>query len=133
MSAAADRPTLASEIMARVVTALDAGAAEAGLPTYSCLVAENALHASRFEAAVHERAVGLIRAENWRLRIALAATRTDARKIADLIAAGRCVEAQEIAEQSARILEQYTHVMKRRPLPPGVADMTSARARPDTS
>ncbi|MGU3661073.1 hypothetical protein [Methylobacterium fujisawaense] len=133
MSAPADRPTLASETIKRVLTALDQGAEEAGLPSYSLLAADNALHAAGFEKAVHERAVGLVRAENWRMRIALAATRSDARKIADLIAAGRCVKAQELAERSARILEQHTHVMKRRPLPPGVADMTSARCRPDTS
>ncbi len=68
VSAAADRPTLASEIMARVVCRARHRRRRGRLPTYSRLVAENALHTSGFEAAVHERAVGLVRAENWRLR-----------------------------------------------------------------
>lgn len=131
MSAAADRPTLASEIMARVVTALDAGAAEAGLPTYSCLVAENALHTSGFEAAVHERAVGLVRAENWRLRIALKAALQDVLALQALLAKGQQDEAALAVFAMLPELRAAAHRMKLADLPPDVASLEAARERRD--
>ncbi len=131
MSAAADRPTLTSEIMARVVTALDAGAAEAGLPTYSCLVAENALHASGFEAAVHERAVGLVRAENWRLRISLKTVLQDVLALQALLAKGQQDEAALAVLAMLPELRAAAHRIKQAELPVGVASLEAARERRD--
>ena len=131
MSAAADRPTLASEIMARLVAELDAGAAEAGLPTYSRLVAENALHASGFEAAVHERAVGLIRAENWRLRIALMVVLQDVLAIQALLAKGQHDEAALAVFAMLPELRAAAHKMQPGKLPLSVTVLEHARERRD--
>ncbi|WCS27823.1 hypothetical protein LOK46_13665 [Methylobacterium sp. NMS14P] len=131
MSAAADRPTLASEILARVVAALDAGAAEAGLPTYSALVAENALHTSGFEAAVHERAVGLVRAENWRLRIALMVVLQDVLALQALLAKGQQDEAALAVFAMLPELRAAAHRMKLADLPADVASLEAARERRD--
>ncbi|KTS11047.1 hypothetical protein SB2_28520 [Methylobacterium radiotolerans] len=131
MSAAADWPTLASEILARVVAALDSGAAEAGLPTYSCLVAENALHTSGFEAAVHERAVGLVRAENWRLRIALKAALQDVLALQALLAKGQQDEAALVVFSMLPELRAAAHRMKLADLPADVSSLDAARERRD--
>ncbi len=131
MSAAADRPTLASEIMARVVAELDTGAAEAGLPTYSRLVAENALHASGFEAAVHERAVGLIRAENWRLRIALMVVLRTCSPSRRIWIFGEHNEAALALHAMLPELRAAAHRFKRAELPADVASLEAARERRD--
>ncbi|MGX9981165.1 hypothetical protein [Methylobacterium fujisawaense] len=131
MSVAADRPTLASETIKRVLTALDQGAEEAGLPSYSLLAADNALLAAGFEKAVHDRAVGLVRAENWRLRIALKAALQDVLALQAHLARGQHDEAAILVVAMLPELRAAAHRIKQSDLPAGVSFLEAARERRD--
>lgn len=127
---AAQQPDLAADIC-RVVEMVDAALLSRGLPLYSRVVAENALKTADFEQAVHERGIGLLKAEIWRMRIALAATLRDVLAVRELLAQGRHGEAEHAIFAVLPELRAHAHNLKSSALPAGVASLEAARKRRD--
>jgi len=127
---AVEQPDLAADL-AHVIEIVDAALLSRGLPLYSRLVAESALQAADFDRAVQERVVGLVKAENRRLRIALMVALQDVLAVQALLAKGNRSDAELAIFAMLPELRAAAHKLKPADLPAGVASLEAARERRD--